>query len=82
MKMADPLQVSTDRPIVNCSFPEEPTSNHYDEFNTTMFFLGSCGLHVINGTLKTGHETLKWKVGLLLHSFYKSFNNSPAHRAD
>ena len=81
MKMANPLQVSMDRPIVNCSFPEKPIFNH-DEFNTTMFFLGSCGHHVINGTLKTGHETLKRKVGLLLHSFYKSFNNSPAHQAD
>ena len=58
MKMANPLQVSMDRPIVNCSFPEKPTFNH-DEFNTTMFFLGSCGLHVIIGTLKTGHENIK-----------------------
>ena len=82
MKMPHPLQGSMDEPIVKCSFLKKPTSNHHDEFNTIMFFLGSCDLHVINGTLKTDHETLKWKVRLLLHSLYKPCNDSHAHRAD
>ena len=81
MKMSHPLQGSMDGPIVNCSFLKKPTSNH-DVFNTTVFLLGSCGLHIINGTLKTDHETLKWIVRLLLHSLYKPCNDRHAHRAD
>ena len=40
-----------------------------------MLFLGSFGLHIINGALKTGHATVKWKVLLLLRSFYKRFKD-------
>ena len=48
----------------------------------TMFFLGSCGLHVINVALKTGYGAVKWKVQLLLCSSYKLFSESHAHLAD
>ena len=71
-----------DGPNVNWSFLEKLVSNHQDEFNTSCFFFGSCGLHVINDALKTGHATVKWKVQLLLRSFYKLFKDSPARRAD
>ena len=44
--------------------------------------LGSCGLHVINGALQTGHKASKWNVQALLKSIYKLFKDSPARRAD
>ena len=47
-----------------------------------MLFLGSCGLHVINGSLTTGHKTANWKVQVQLKSFFKLFKDSPARRAD
>ena len=82
LKMCNLLQVSMDGPNVNWSFLEQLTSNHHDEYNTTMLFLGSCGLHVINGALQTGHKAASWKVQLLLKSFYKIFKDSPARRSD
>ena len=47
-----------------------------------MLSVGFCGLLGINGALKTGHVTVKWKVQFLLRSFYKLFRDSPARRAD
>ena len=47
-----------------------------------MLFLGSCGLHVINGSLTTGHKAANWKVQVQLKSFFKLFKDSPARRAD
>ena len=81
MKMSNLLQLSMDGPSVNWSFLEKLTSNHYDEFNITLLLLCSCGLHVINGALKTIHATVKWKVQLILHLFYKLFEDSRASQA-
>ena len=47
-----------------------------------MLFLGSSGLHVINGSLTTGHKAANWKVQAQLKSFFQLFKDSPARRAD
>ena len=53
---------------VNWYFLEKLTYNQHDKFNTTLFY----GLYFISGTLKTNLATVKWKVHLLLRSFYSS----------
>ena len=60
--MSNLLQVSMNGSDINWSFLDKLTSNHHDQFNTTVLFHGSWGLHFINGALKTGHVTIKWKV--------------------
>ena len=62
MKLCNFVQVSMDDPNVNWSFLEQLSSDLHDEYGTTMLFLGSCGLHVINGSLTTGHKAANWKV--------------------
>ena len=47
-----------------------------------MLFLGSCGLHVINGPLTTGHKAVNWNFQAQLKSIFKLFKDSPAGRAD
>ena len=47
-----------------------------------MLFLGSCGLHVINGPLTTGHKAVNWNFQVQLKSIFKLFTDSPARRAD
>ena len=47
-----------------------------------MLFLGSCGLHVINGSLTTGHKAANWKVEVQLKSIFKLFKDSPGRQAD
>ena len=51
MKLCNLIQVSMDGPNVNWSFVEQLSSDLHDEYGTTMLFLGSCGVHVINGSL-------------------------------
>ena len=61
-KMSNFLQVSMYGTNVNRSFLEELTwnrKNHHDEFITNMLFHVSCGFHVMNHVLKTGHATVK-----------------------
>ena len=47
-----------------------------------MLFLGSCGLHVINGPLTAGHKAVNWNFQAQLKSIFKLFKDSPAGRAD
>ena len=82
IKLCNLVQVSMDGQNINCSFLEQPSSDLHDEYGTTMLFLGSCGLHVINDSLTTGHKAASWKVQVQLKSFFKLFKDSPAKRAD
>ena len=47
-----------------------------------MLFLSSCGLHVINASLTTGHNAVNWEVQVQLKLFFKLFKDRPARRAD
>ena len=62
MKLCNLVQVSMDDPKINWSSLEQLSSDLHDEYGTTMLFLGSCGLHVINGSLTTGHKAANRKV--------------------
>ena len=81
MKLCNLAQVSMNGPNVTWSFLEQLSSDLHDENGTTMLFLASCGLHVINGSLTTGHKAANWKVQVELKSFLKLFKDSPARQA-
>ena len=82
MKLCNLVQVLMDGPNVNQSFLELLSSYLHDEYATTMLFLGSCRLHVINGSLTTDHKADNWKVQVQPKSFFKLFKDSPARLAD
>nr|CAD7428072.1 unnamed protein product [Timema monikensis] len=42
--------------------------------------LGTCGLHVVHGSLRTGVESVNWDISSLLRQMYYLFTDSPAHR--
>ena len=44
--------------------------------------IGVCGLHVVNGAIKTGLQMAKWEVDSFLRDVYYIFNDSPARHAD
>nr|CAD7200981.1 unnamed protein product [Timema douglasi] len=43
--------------------------------------LGTCGLHVVLGSLRTGVESVDWDISSLLCHMYYLFTDSPARRA-
>ena len=44
--------------------------------------MGSCGLRVVHGSIKTGHKAANWVVHQILKSLYNLFKQSPVRRAD
>lgn len=50
--------------------------------NQNIVDFGSCGLHVVSGAFKTGHNVTKWNTGVFLRSMYNLFKNVPTRQAD
>jgi hypothetical protein len=40
--------------------------------------IGVCGLHTVNGAVKTTHAATGWEIFHVLRSIYSIFKNSPA----
>lgn len=71
-----------DGPSVNWKF--------YDMFNSMfqeyhdgkrLLEVGSCGLHVVHGSLQFGHKAAGWSVNSQLRALYNLFKDSPARRS-
>ena len=76
------IQVSMDGPNVNWAFFEE-LHNFQDENDMNKLLpTGSCGLHSIHMTFKTGENSTDWGVKKILKAVYQIFHDSPAQRAD
>ena len=42
--------------------------------------IGSCSLHVLHGTFKSGVEATDWLLNEILKAMWKIFDDSPARR--
>ena len=47
---------------------------------SSLFVIGSCGLHVNHGALETGAKSTEWDLHKVLHAMWKIFDESPARR--
>lgn len=78
------LQISMDGPNVNLSFlkkfQDKIKEDNPDGKN--LVNIGVCGLHVVNGAIKTGLQDVNWDVNYFLRDAYYIFNDSPARRAE
>ena len=76
-------QVSMDGPNVNWNMygklVEERGEN---EWLPGLINVGSCGLHVVHGTFRSGAQKIKWGVDSILKALYKLFDESSAKRED
>ena len=77
------LQVFMDGPNVNLSFLKKLGERiKEDDPNGKLLINGGvCGLHVINGAVKTGLQAVKWDVDSYLRDVYYIFHDSPARCA-
>ncbi|KAH6933564.1 hypothetical protein HPB50_016336 [Hyalomma asiaticum] len=80
IKGAKILQVSMDGPNVNFKFLRSLKEELRE--SDDILFIGSCGLHVINGAYKAGHVASGWDLVSFLRSAYNLFKCVPARRAD
>ena len=72
------IQLAMDGPATNWALFDLLCTQRELEGNPTLMNVGSCGLHVIHGALKTGVQAIKWNICKLLRACYTLFHDSPA----
>ena len=75
-------QISMDGPNVNWKCFKDMQKKLSDDYETILINIGSCGLHIVHNSFKTGATAAEWKVEALLSSLYYLFKDSPARRED
>ncbi|KAJ8954644.1 hypothetical protein NQ314_007043 [Rhamnusium bicolor] len=74
------LQISMDEPNVNWKF-YRLIKEHLGN-NSSLIDLGSCDLHVVHGSLQSGHKASGWAVNSFLSGIYWIFKDAPTRRFD
>ena len=76
------LQVGMDGPNVNWLFYDKISNERDNLALPELLHTGSCGLHILHGSFKTGASATDWNLGKILKALHKVFDDSPARRAD
>lgn len=82
LKMSDMVQIGMDGPNVNWKFFHLISDKLKNDFDTSILNVGSCGLHVMHNSFRTGARASGWNIESLLTSIYYLFKDSPARRED
>ena len=75
-------QISMDGPGFNSKFSTDIKKKVADDYETILISIGSCGLHIVHNSFKTGATAAECKVEALLSSLYHLFKDSPARQED
>ena len=75
-------QISMDGPNVNLKFHDEFTSSLTETVLHSLINIGSCSLHIVHGSLKTGEAVTEWKLKKVLNAAHRILHDSPARRED
>ena len=65
------VQVGMDGPNVNWSFYDKLNDERNELTLPELFYTGSCGLHILPGSFKTGANATEWKLAKILKDLYK-----------
>ena len=71
-----------DGPSVNWFFYDQLNNERNELTLPELLHTGSCCLHILHGSFKTGTHTTEWKLAMILKVIYKMFDDSPARRAN
>jgi hypothetical protein len=71
-----------DGPNVNWSFFEKFSNIVEGEYGVKLLNVGSCGLHTIHNSFKTGALETKWELDQFLWALARLFQDVPARRDD
>lgn len=78
------IQVSMDGPNVNLKLAKDLTTELRVQRGETfeLLNLGSCGLHVVHNSFKSGMKEAEWRIDEFLQSLFYLFRDVPLRRAD
>ena len=71
-----------DGPNVNLKFYQELTKKRKKQMFHSLLDIGSCCLHIIHGSFKTGAENSKWNIKEPLKGVFQLLHDSPARWED
>ena len=75
------IHISLDDPSVNWCFSDEVVKNREEMELGQLINIGSCGLHIIHGSFKTGVENTDWSIKVTVKGAFQILPDSPARRA-
>ena len=77
-------QLSMDGPNVNWALQDILENYHKEEDPkaSSLLNIGTCGLHVLHGAYKTGHNKVDWELDKIFKAAHGIFKHSPTRRAD
>nr|CAD7393142.1 unnamed protein product [Timema cristinae] len=78
-KLQDTLEMAEEQ--LDQALSQEHLKSVTDNEVCSLLNLGTCGLHVVHGSLRTGVESVDWDISSLLRHMYYLFTDSPARRA-
>lgn len=76
------LQLSMDGPHVNWKVFREVSDTVQERSGHSLLNIGSCGLHVVHNSFKSGIKASGWDLENFLKSLFYLFQDSPARRED
>ena len=76
------LQVMSDGPNVNKLFLNLLAETREEEKHSRLVDLDTFGLHTLHNGFQHGKKASGWELKSLLNAMYKTFDESPAIRAD
>lgn len=82
LRMAHMVQISMDGPNVNWCFNDIIKQTMISDHDNKLINIGSCGLHILHNSFKTGAESTGWQVSSFLASLYYLFKDAPARKED
>ena len=82
LSVKDIIHVSMDGPNVHWKFFGALRKKIGDDYWTALINIGSCGLHVVHNSFKSGMDPTGWQVSSFLSSLYYLLKDAPARKED
>ena len=76
------IKIVMDGPTVNWYFYDEVLKNREEMELHQLVTIGSCGLHIIHDSFKTGIEVADWNIHITAKGAYQVLQDSSARRGD
>ena len=71
-------QISVDGPSVNLKFYYEIVQDRQENMVYLLIDIGSCSLHIVHGSFKTGAEKTGWNLKALLKGLFQILHDTPS----
>ena len=75
-------QISMDGSILNLKFYNEIVQDRQENMVHSLIDIGSCSLHIVHGSFKTGAEKTGWNLKALLKGSFQILRDTPVRRED